>query len=69
MTTSINGQQAPWTIDIWEKWYTYVEVADPKLYDTHGLPVSANWMPGGPTSPCFAFTLPSGRTFHQMLPR
>ena len=43
METMINGQPATWTREIWEQWYTHVERADPKLYDTHGLPRSANY--------------------------
>ena len=43
MTTSINGTPAEWTQEIWQLWYTHVERADPKLYDSHGLPHSANY--------------------------
>jgi hypothetical protein len=31
MTTQINGKAAPWTPDIWAKWHTFADVADPKL--------------------------------------
>ena len=43
MQTSINGQPAPWTAEIWELWYTYVDRADPKAYDVLGRPTSANY--------------------------
>lgn len=68
LETSINGQPAEWDRPIWELWYTHVDCADPKLYDTHGIPVAANWMPAGRTSACFSFTLKDGRTFHQVIP-
>jgi len=31
MTTTINGQPADWPGDVWAKWYTVANEADPKL--------------------------------------
>ncbi len=43
LRTQINGEVAEWTPAIWQKWYTHIDQADPKLYDTHGLPTLANY--------------------------
>lgn len=34
-TTQINGQPADWTPEIWQKWYTAADWADPKLTTLH----------------------------------
>lgn len=31
MMTSINGRPADWTPEIWAKWHTYIDLADPKF--------------------------------------
>lgn len=63
-TTSINGQPAEWTREIWEKWYTHIDVADPKLYDTHGKVSTANyWTPRPPVDEYNRGSLLEGFTF------
>jgi hypothetical protein len=74
MTTAINGQPADWTPDIWQLWYTYVERADPKLYDSHGLPSAANYFTPRPYVDAYnrgdekaGFTVTIGQGVHQVI--
>lgn len=44
MVTSINGQPAEWSREIWQKWYDHVETnKSPRLYDSHGVVSEANY--------------------------
>lgn len=74
MTTAINGEPAAWTPEIWAKWYTYVEIADPKLYDSHGLPSHANYFTPIPYADQYnrgdekeGFTITIGRGVYQVI--
>jgi hypothetical protein len=31
MQTTVNGKETDWTPEIWQKWYTFADMADPKL--------------------------------------
>jgi hypothetical protein len=33
LTTTINGQPAEWTAEIWQRWHTFADEADPKWRD------------------------------------
>jgi len=72
MITMINGQPAEWTIDIWQLWYTHVDIADPKLYDTHGQVKHANYFTSRPYKDQYdrgdrkeGFTFTCGRRVYQ----
>ncbi len=72
MHTQINGKDAEWTPEIWQLWYTHVEVADPKLYDTHGIVKTANYFTPRPYQNAYdrgdtkeGFTFVCGRHVYQ----
>ena len=76
LRTSINGEFCRWPIEVWRLWYTHVDQADPKLYDTHGIATDANyWTPRpyvdqynrGDVREGFTFTIANRHVYQQTI--